>query len=283
MPPTLPPIPPTSPLATGTGLEFLRQRQAETTAYAASRGQESYNMLFYSRFGTGKTHFAATGKGPFYWYSFDPGGTKIPMLEELAAKNMAILDTRYETETWEAPFAFELFDKQHEAMKKAGAYNNIGTVVIDSLTHFHTAVMGQWLKSQGRAGKVPQIPDYMMLANTLQQVIKDFCNLPCDFILIGHVDSTRDELSGRLESGLLCWGSSKNVLPTMFDEVLMPCAITGQGKTPAFKVQIYSDGKFNCSSRRFSGPKFEIFEEPDLKKLFAKANRKNAMDLPPLA
>ncbi len=235
--------------------------------------QDSLNVLLYGDYGTGKTHFLSTCRRPIYIFSFDPGGTKIRPLQEMERKGVAILDTAYEAEDSKRPSAFAAFDRTHNEMKSNDAYSVIGTVAIDSLTTFCDAAMNFILKKEGRAGGHPQIQDYFVLQNLLSQVFREFCNLPCDFVLTGHVDTMKDDVSGKIITSLMIPGKNATKVPVLFDEVLMTWLDVDSKKNINYKLRLKGDSKFKTSARAFSGPEFEIYEEPNMMELRKKANK----------
>lgn len=245
-----------------TSLDYLRTRREELTKTNAA--QKSFNIVAYGYVGSGKSHLLSTARQPVYVFSFDPGGTKVPALEALALDGRAILDTTYEDEDAKNPTALTLFDKTVTAMDKADAWKDIGTVCIDSLTLMADASMNYILKKEGRPGTTPQIQDYMVQQTQLTQIFRKFCNLPCDFILTGHIDTMKDEVSGRVITSLLVAGKLSTKIPALFDEVLITNLEMDAKKNPVYTVRLVGDNKYKTSTRRFSGDSFEVYEKPDI-------------------
>lgn len=251
-------------------LDFIRTRRE---AIAKQASQNTFNILVYGDYGTGKSTVLSTCRLPIYVYSFDPGGTKLKALRDLQDAGLAVLDTVYEQEDMKKPTAFKAFDTTHEGMKRSGAYESFGTVAIDSLTTFHMAVMNFILQRENRAGTTPQIQDYLLLQNLLGQTFREFCNLPCDFVLTGHLTTDKDEVTGRMITSLLVPGQNSTKVPVLFDEVLLTNVEMDSKKQPVYSVRLVGDAKYKTSTRQFSGEGFLPYEVPNIMALRAKAGK----------
>ena len=259
--------------------KFLSQRADACRTLSDSRGQNTVNLMLYGDSGTGKSHFLSTCRCPLYVFSFDPGGTKLPPLQQMVLDGRAILDTQYELENMQNPTAFNLFDKTCDELDKNNVWGEVATVAIDSLTTMEQAVMYQILKKAGRPGTTPQQADYMTCQGLVTQIIKKFCSLPCDFVLIGHIKTERDELSGKISSYLMVAGQLAVKVPILMDEVLVS-DVVNDGKKTKYIIHTQNDGKLKASTRRF-GSGFESVEVPDMKYLRKKAGM-SIDDLPNL-
>lgn len=252
-------------------LEFIKSRREDLVKLST---QETFNILLYGGYGTGKSSTLATARLPIYIFSFDPGGTKLKVLQDLKAKGYAILDTEYEDEDAKNPKAFRAFDSTFQEMKKANAFKLFGTVAIDSLTLFVDAAMNFILQKEGRKGQTPQIQDYYVLQNLLGQVFREFCNLPCDFILTGHITTDKDDVTGRMITSLLVPGKNAQRIPVLFDEVILTEMSQDAKKNTIYQVRLVGDQKYRTSTRQFSGDSFSPYEDPDIMALRAKAGKK---------
>ena len=260
-------------------LDFLRSRRKELNA--GKPAQESFNILLYGPVGTGKSTILSTCRQPVYIASFDPGGTKLPVLEQMEKDGLAFLDTEYELEDMKRPKALAAFEKTYDKMEREGVFDSIGTFAIDSLTTFGDALMNYILKRENRAGTTPQIQDYLVQQTMLQQMFRKMCALPCDFVVTGHISTDKDEVTGRMVTSLLIPGKAAAKVPVLFDEVLISTVEMDSKRQPSFSVRLVGDAKYKTSTRRFSGKNFEPFEKPDIMELRAKAG-KPAKHLEPL-
>lgn len=250
--------------------EFLTSRRAELDALRPA--QDSLNILVYGDSGTGKTHLLSTARQPVYIMSFDPGGTKLHCLQDMARKGQAVLDTTYEKEDMTKPSAFKAFETNINAMDKAKVWDSIGTLAIDSFSMLSEVSMNYVVQKEGRAGQGAQLQDYKLQQHLMQQVLRQCCNLPCDFILTGHIDTMRDEVTGRIITSLLTYGKNAIKVPILFDEVLLTSVDVKDGK-PVYNVRLIGDAKYKASTRAFAGPSFSQFETPDIMALRQKAGR----------
>ena len=248
-------------------LDFLRKRRSEVID--ASSARNSFNILIYGEVGTGKSTILSTCRLPLYVMSFDPGGTKIKCLETLSAAGNAILDDSCEREDSKSPVAFRTFDRIFNDLEKSKAFESLGTFAIDSLTTMADAAMNFILQREGRPGTTPQIQDYLVQQTLLKQVFRKCCNLPCDFVLTGHIDTMRDEVTGRIITSLMVPGKASTQVPLLFDEVLLTHVEMDAKKNPVYSVRLVGDVKYKASTRRFSGEGFEVYEKPDLMRLRA--------------
>ena len=246
-------------------LNFLRSRRTELNKNKPA--QDSFNILLYGPVGTGKSSILATCRQPVYIASFDPGGTKLPVLEQMQAEGKAFLDTDYEAEDIKRPRAMAAFEKTYDKMEKEGVFSSLGTFAIDSLTTFGDALMNYITKREGRAGTTPQIQDYLVQQTMLQQMFRKMCALPCDFVVTGHISTDKDEVTGRMVTSLLIPGKAAAKVPVLFDEVLISNVEMDSKKIPTYTIRLVGDAKYKTSTRRFSGDKFEAFEKPDIMRL----------------
>jgi hypothetical protein len=236
------------------------------------------NFLLYGDIGTGKTMALKTARLPLVVSSFDPGGLSV--IDDMLSRGEAIFDSSPEHEA-KGPTeltAYEKFSLGFDRMKAAGVFENCGTYAIDSLTSMAESIMTWILKKGGRWGTTPQKQDYYTLQNILSMVIRECCTLPCDFILIGHMGSDRDDLTGQLISSLFVAGKNSVRVPTYFDQVLVTLC-KSENKVPKYYFLCNNDGVYKAKMRLAAHAKFELLEEPNIKKLRAKAG-KSCEDLP---
>jgi hypothetical protein len=187
---------------------------------------EKVNFLIYGRTGTGKSHLLSTAPKPVLIHSFDPGGTK-PLLRFKNKEKIQdgfryveyLIDTRFEIEDANSPTAYKLWESDVNALQEKGMFKNIGTYVIDSGTNWLQAQMNEILAQKKRGGEAPELQDWNNQQLFACQALNILCNLPCNFILIGHIDTFKDEVDGRVHTSLFAAGKNKVKIPLGFDEV----------------------------------------------------------------
>ena len=244
--------------------------------------QKKVNTLLYGYSGTGKTHTIYTARQPIYCQSFDPGGSNLRHVAKMVSEGKAIVNRDCENGTAENPCAFELFNKNFIELYRAKAFDHIGTYAIDSLTFLSDAVMNAVLKSHGRTFSNPQIQDYGEVSSILKEIMLKCTNLPCDFILTGHITTEKDEVNLDITTSLISQGKKIAVkLPSYFDEYYVTGTSKNKqtGKTD-YQVLTQPDRRYMARTRIGSGV-FEPYETPDLMALRRKAGLPST-HLPPI-
>jgi len=180
-----------------------------------------------------------------------------------------LVDTRYENEDPRNPTAFKLWDDEFHRLKKLDFFSNLGTFAVDSVTTWAQCAMNAVLKKSGRAGGTPQQNDWLPQMMMLENAMRDFVSLPCDCILIGHDDVTKDEASGRMFVSLMITGKLSRRVPLLFDEIY--CAQTKEtSKGIEYQLLTRATGMYQARSRLGKGGELETYEKPDIKAILAK-------------
>lgn len=237
--------------------------------YAEDPRQKSFNLLLCGELGSGKTYIFRTCRLPVHVDSFDPGGTKCLKPEIDAGK--IVVDSRYESEDPSDPKMFQLWKDKTRWRIREGYFANFGTYCIDSATSWQEAIMNWRLKSEGMAGKPPRFTkDYTPQKAEIRNMIRLLIDLPCDFIITGHLETIRDESSARVIYRWLTTGKGQIILPTLFDEVyVLDPKDSAEG--PVYRMLTRSTGTFLARSRLGRGGVLDVHEKPDIKALLKKA------------
>ncbi len=250
---------------------------------AKQRTSQKVSTLLYGRYGTGKTVCAATGIQPVLIDCFDPGGGRSRLISDRIAKgNTIIIDDRWTTLDAKA---VETWEMEMEERIQSKMFDKIGTYVLDSYTTWSTCVLMYIAKKTGGAAKkgsvspigqiLPGIPDYNYLIYAVTSWLSRIMQLPCNFVLTGHIEHDKDEATGAFLTGISAPGK---VLPQdtfkLFDEIYVSMSIpTSTG--PDYKLLTKNDGMFQARTR-IGGGIFETYEQPDLKALLRKAGLSDA-------
>ena len=238
-------------------------------SYRESAQTYTFNAMVYGYMGTGKTRLLSTARKPVLLHGFDPGGEKV--LKDNIEAGEVICDNRFQFEDARKPTAFREWEKEIGRLRKIdGFFESLGTYSVDSVTTWSEALMNAILKTQGRAGGTPQMQDYLVQINTLRDWIKIITSLPCDVILTGHVDSEKDEVTGRITTGVMITGKLKEKLPLLMDEVYMAMS-KETSKGVEYSLLTRNTGLFKARTRLGRNGLFETYEEPDIKALLKKA------------
>lgn len=239
--------------------------------------------------GVGKTKLLSTARRPVLGYFFDPDGeltlfeddpeTKksrcpkwlIPMTSYTKVNVSTAPDGRNGQE------AIRLFANDIMAHKKSGIFNQIGTVVLDSLTTFGDALIGSVLtkaRLNPKHGPTMEIQDWGTFLNECSFWIKTLLTLPCDVLILGHIQSDKDDVTGRIIHNVMLPGSGAQKAPILLSEVYYMFAeqVLGQANVPAKRVLLTgNDSYYKASTRLGRDGKFLLREEPDLMNLRRKA------------
>ena len=238
----------------------------------ARQANQYQNFLLYGDFGTGKTSMLATCPRPVLVDSFDPGGTKTRALQLLIERGDIVVDSRWETDSWKSPWAFKEWERVMRERAEEGFFETFGTYALDSLTRWAVSMMYEILKRGSkrtgpRPGTTPEIQDYLTQQLTAADWLGWLMDLPCHVVCTGHIGLERDEVTGRMHTGLLLWGKLAVQAPLVFDEKYVT-----RVERDRHVVLTQNDGIWQAETR-MGGKLFDKFEEPNIKALLKKAGR----------
>lgn len=228
--------------------------------------QQSYNLLLTGEPGSGKTHVLKTARLPIHVDSFDPGGSKTNI--EMIERGDMIVDVSYEQEDPSHPTMYGKWQKDFMDRVNGGYFDLFGTYCLDSYSMWSEAIMQEILRKSSRVDASPLFQDYHMETVQLIKFAKVLAQLPCDVIVMGHLrpDYIGDKIVGYK---LASRGRSQTVVPALFDEVyVMEVKETSKGFER--KILTQSTGLYQAKTRMSKG-KFDVREEPNIKKLLEKA------------
>jgi hypothetical protein len=243
-------------------------------AYKESASKYS-NFLVYGDFGTGKSQLASTCPTPVFIDSFDPGGTKTAALQPAIEKGDIIVDARWESDSWKDPFAFGQWEREMADREREGFFNHIGTYILDSVTRWSDSLMFDILRrgtgGKTRKGSNPQLQDYLIQQLTAVDWLGVLMGYPCHVLCTGHIGLKQDDVSGKMETGLLLYGKLSEKVPLVFDEKYV-ARTSNSSSGVKYQLLTKNDGYYKAETR-MGGAKFGTFEEPDIKALLRKAGR----------
>jgi hypothetical protein len=254
----------------------LNELKRVTDYYAGDALQKRFSAIISGETNSGKTYLLRTARMPVHIDSFDPGGSKC--LQPWIDRGQIVVDTTWENEDPFEPKAFAEWKKTTEIRFKVGYYEMFGTYCIDGLTTFSEAVMNDQLAGKDRAGETPmRNRDYMPQKTQVVNYVRKLMNLPCDFILTGHLreiveKETFDAKTGIsqkiLKYRLHTTGQAVVTIPLLFDELYV---IQGKGVDPKRELLIDSLGQYIARSRLKKDGKLNAIEKPDIKELLKKS------------
>lgn len=265
-------------------LDIKADAEAMKQAYITDPRQKSFNLLLLGESGSGKTTLCSTARLPIHVDSFDPGGTKA--WGGLVNSGKAIVDARYESDdptkqtipkpAGQAPgldWAYMVWKKEFDRRIKIGYFDHIGTYVLDSCTMWSLSIMNWVLGQAGLPGTAPRFTkDWGPQKVEIQNMIKKMLDLPCDFIMTGHLESDKDEVSGKIKYKFMTTGKAEIIVPLQFDEIWTMISEQKGMSDISYKVLTAKNGAYPGATR-IGFKKFDTFEEPDIKGLLKKAGR----------
>jgi len=238
--------------------------------YEEDVSQRKFNLLLLGEHGSGKTFLARTAPKPVHIDSFDPGGTV--GLRKWIERGEIIVDTRYEREDLLDPTAYMEWYKEFDYRYENGYFDHFATYWLDSATTWDSALLSALLVKKG--GDPKAIPDYKSHYHyeklEMRAYIRKMMNLPCNFVLTGHLIAREDQMRGRLRWRFLTRGDGAVILPTLFSEIYT--AVTEEtSKGVSYKLLTENIDDYPARSRLKADGLLETYEEPNLKKILDKA------------
>ena len=257
----------------------LKELKRVTDYYNGDPLQKRFSALVTGETGAGKTFLLSTARFPIHIDSFDPGGS-LCLRPWIRCKDnptgQIVVDTSFEDEDPFKPKAYAAWKKSTEIRLQTGYFETFGTYCIDSLSTLADAVINDVMGS--RSGEVPmRNKDYNPQKVAIVNYIRKLMNLPCDFIITGHLRRNDDIISIDKSSGIInksteyrlhVTGQAVITIPLLFTEIYV---IKGKGNPPRREMLTDSLGEYIARSRLKTNGKLEAMEKPDIKTLLKKA------------
>ncbi len=235
--------------------------------YSTDPRQNSFNCMVLGEMGSGKSFLARTARFPVHFDSFDPGGTK--GLRDLISSGDIVVDSQYESEDRMKPSMFRKWETNFERRYNTGYFESFGTYVLDSATSWSDAIMNRILNDAKIPGEAPRFTkDYVPQKTYIHNYLRKMLDLPCDFILTGHLEPYDRE--GETLFRFLTVGKGSIIFPTLFDEIYVMLPRT-TGTKVEYRLLTQNTGKHVARSRLAANGLFDMYEKPDIKYLLTKA------------
>ena len=250
--------------------EFKRLR----ASYEEQSDKKNFSALVLGESGSGKSFLARTARGPVHVDSFDPGTGR--GLRDCVTSGHIIIDSSFEDEDPMKPTQFALWEKTMERRIKEGYFNFIGTYVLDSSTTWSSAIMNEILRRAGIPGQNPRFThDYGPQKATINNWLRRLLTLPCDFILTGHLELVKDEVSGKVSWRYMTAGKGSVTIPLLFDEIWV-MEPKDSSKGVEYRILTQSAGGHLARSRMAQDGLLSKHEPADIKAALKKAGRNYA-------
>ncbi|MBU0847188.1 ATP-binding protein [Patescibacteria group bacterium] len=233
--------------------------------YLQTARNKSFNALVYGKPGSGKTYSLRTARKPVLVHSFDPGGSKTN--REIVDGSSFAVDARFESRNLKPAEICDLWISEVDRLADNGMLDSLGTWAIDSFSTWINVLMSKVMtiplpKGQRTYPGVPAMSDYQILGVRVREIITRSCSFGCDFILIAHVQSEMDQVTGGIDNTLASFPSLRTLLPTLFDEIYYARATAGS-KGTEYQFQLANDGLFTACSRLAASGKLQAREPQD--------------------
>lgn len=251
--------------------------------YEEDEKQKGFNLLLLGEYGTGKTPLLLTCRKPIWIDSFDPKGTV--GLAKWIEKGEVIADVEYEDDDPFSPGAFKKWERNFKQRYASDFFKHIGTYCIDSSTTFTAAAMNCKMAEMNRAGLTPsRNKDYNPAKVVMQNYIRKCLNIPCDFVLTGHLSPVEKTVRFHKEDGSPvkettfrydAIGKAASFIPLMFSEIyIVVRKETSRGLEQ--ELLINSTGEYIARSKLCSDGLLKDKEPPDIKAILKKIGMSTA-------
>lgn len=209
--------------------------------------------LCFGNSGSGKTCFAAGFPLPALLLDFDGKADSAALFHKADADRLARIDVRNLAASLVSSPIVELekIIKELSEQQKAGSMK-FRTLILDSLTTFSAQVLKYIVDSNPgikrvitKQGQQPGMQDYGILKREFAKLVPGLLSLPCNVIMLGHISTEKDEVTGELIRGPAMDGSFARDLPIFFKEVWR----TYVDEKGQHLAQTKSDAKYSCRSQ----------------------------------
>jgi hypothetical protein len=255
--------------------EFKRRVQKTIDHFKENTSMADINYMIYGPPKAGKTSLLATARRPIYLYEFDKGGANVDYPEFIKGleEGWIIVDDRFSREDPFKPTDWVGFTKDLTEKVKAGFFEFVGTIAIDSVTSLNKMALNYTLKLAGRVGSHAFQQDYAPAMALVYNSITLVLSMPCDSIFIMHDEMKKDDLTGAIFIHPMVIGKHAAQLPVLFDEiyVLYPENYESAKRQTRRVLFTQPNLKYKICGSRIGGSTFNTTEEPDLRALRLKA------------
>lgn len=203
-------------------------------------GSEMLKCMVVGKTGSGKSVFASSFPTPGYVFDFDKG------ILTYRGEDFDYDQFPVTAQGWVA------FEKKFNEVAKLAAEGKYKTIIFDSASTLTDLAMERAMsldpKRSATGGPLWNV-HYQMVKNLVEGRMQKLMNIPCNLVLIAHVELVTDQETGAiLDARPLMTGQLSTKIPGLFDEVYYSVAKLEKGKTQ-FYLQTVPKGLYNARSR----------------------------------
>lgn len=223
------------------------------------------SLLTIGHTGSGKTEGFVTIPGRKFAYLFDPNA----MQTLKASKNVDYVEFLPEHIDLDAvtlrrdkqsgdvvrdavtkapePRTYIEFEQDFEDRMEKGFFDNYDAIAFDSMTTMTDIVQDRIMYLNGRFGKWPEIADYTATINTVIKILRTATSLrkksgePLLLYLTGHIDTTKDEITGKIVNQMAFLGALRRRVPLLFANIWLCYADQDKNGKTQWYVRVHPD------------------------------------------
>jgi hypothetical protein len=212
-------------------------------------------VLGYGKPGSGKTVGACSFPYPALLLDFDGKADSAALFYKGDTERLNGIDVRdLSAKIGVDPIQelMKIIDKELIPATKSADPFPYKTIILDSVTTFSKLVLEHIVKTNPgmkrvvtKQGVSPGLQDYGILKREFGRLIPGLLSLPCNVVMLAHIDTEKDELTGEILRHPLMDGAFSKQLPIYFKEVYH-LFVDEKGN---YMAQTKSDRKYSCRSQ----------------------------------
>lgn len=215
---------------------------------------EKIKLLVYGNSGSGKTCLAAGFPTPILYFDFDGkigSAATFHKKDKERLKNIEVIDCSKQLDDVDPMEELQKIIRERLIPQQKTGKMEFDTLVIDSITTFSAATLAHIIRTNpgikrfaSKQGVQPGMQDYGILKREFAKIIPGLISLPCNVVMLAHIKTNKDELTGEIIRGPLMDGSFAEQLAIYFNEVWRSYV-----ERDKYLAQTKADHRFDCATR----------------------------------